>query len=66
MTPEKVMRIETPERQAEAEAADDKRLVELALKKDCPADWLAKACRVGCVAAGRRERLSIMLSQRLA
>ncbi|BBA45139.1 hypothetical protein BCO37747_08166 [Burkholderia contaminans] len=60
------MSIETPESQSAAEAADDKALVDLALKKDCPANWLAKACRVGCVAAGRRERLRAMLSQRLA
>lgn len=60
------MRIETPESQSTAEAADDKAIVDLALKKDCPADWLAKACRVGHVAASRRERLRGMLSQRLA
>lgn len=57
--------IESPEEQAVAEEADDKALIDRAMKRDLPGEWLTKACRVGGVSKPRQERLRSMLALRV-
>ncbi len=57
--------VETPEGQIAAEAADDLVVINNALKREFPGEWLTRACRIGNVPQARRERLRAMLAQRV-
>lgn len=57
--------IETLEGQAAAEAAEDKALIDRAMKHEIPGEWLTKVFRVGGVAKARQERLRGMVAQRV-
>lgn len=57
--------VETPESQSAAEAADDLAVINNALKREFPGEWLTKACRIGNVPQARRERLRAILAQRV-
>lgn len=54
--------IETHDGQAAAEAADDKALIDRAMKHENPGDWLAKVFHVGGVSPERSRRVRLLLS----